>query len=166
MNRYLTVAALVGLLAVVGCGRGAESNPAPTRPTRAADTKAQAQARQAARSHLLRQAARRMVLRRRAGVWHLRNVAAHRRALRRDRLRVAQLRAAQGRRRAAEERRTAGEPSSECDPNYAGACLSPTASDYDCEGGSGDGPEYTGTVAVVGEDHYGLDSDSDGTGCE
>jgi hypothetical protein len=55
---------------------------------------------------------------------------------------------------------------SECDPNYSGACLDPYASDYDCEGGSGDGPEYTGPVAVVGEDHYGLDSDSDGYGCE
>jgi hypothetical protein len=42
----------------------------------------------------------------------------------------------------------------------------PYASDYDCEGGSGNGPYYTGTVAVVGEDHYGLDSDSDGVGCE
>lgn len=55
---------------------------------------------------------------------------------------------------------------SECDPNYTGACLSPTASDYDCAGGSGDGPEYTGTVAVVGEDHYDLDADGDGIGCE
>ncbi len=55
---------------------------------------------------------------------------------------------------------------SECDPNYSGACLDPYASDYDCAGGSGDGPLYTGTVTVVGEDHYGLDADSDGTGCE
>ncbi|HET8862594.1 MAG TPA: hypothetical protein VFM94_05025 [Solirubrobacterales bacterium] len=58
------------------------------------------------------------------------------------------------------------EESSECDPNYSGACLDPYASDYDCEGGSGDGPEYTGPVVVVGEDHYGLDSDSDGSACE
>jgi hypothetical protein len=64
------------------------------------------------------------------------------------------------------EEAVAEEKASECDPNYAGACLDPYASDYDCEGGSGDGPEYTGTVTVVGEDHYGLDSDSDGTGCE
>src|SRR5688572_16593713 len=27
-----------------------------------------------------------------------------------------------------------------CDPNYAGACLRPDVSDYDCAGGSGDGP--------------------------
>jgi hypothetical protein len=57
-------------------------------------------------------------------------------------------------------------PESECDPNYSGACLDPYASDYDCAGGSGDGPEYTGPVTVVGEDHYGLDSDSDGSACE
>ena len=54
----------------------------------------------------------------------------------------------------------------ECDPSYSGACLDPYASDYDCEGGSGDGPEYTGPVAVVGEDHHGLDADSDGYACE
>ncbi|MGH7486593.1 MAG: hypothetical protein ACREMY_13490, partial [bacterium] len=58
------------------------------------------------------------------------------------------------------------EEASECDPNYSGACLNPYASDYDCEGGSGDGPEYTGPVTVVGEDHYGLDSDNDGYACE
>jgi hypothetical protein len=53
-----------------------------------------------------------------------------------------------------------------CDPNYEGACLDPDASDYDCEGGSGDGPEYTGTVRVVGDDPYDLDRDGDGTGCD
>ena len=45
-------------------------------------------------------------------------------------------------------------------------CLHP-ASDYDCAGGSGDGPKYVyGTVKVTGSDPYGLDSDNDGTGCE
>jgi hypothetical protein len=53
----------------------------------------------------------------------------------------------------------------ECDPNYSG-CLDPSASDYDCEGGSGDGPLYTGTVEVLGVDHYGLDDDGDGIGCD
>jgi hypothetical protein len=57
------------------------------------------------------------------------------------------------------------ETSAECDPNYSG-CLDPTASDYDCEGGSGDGPLYTGTVEVLGDDHYGLDADGDGIACE
>jgi hypothetical protein len=54
----------------------------------------------------------------------------------------------------------------DCDPNYEGACLDPAASDYDCDGGSGDGPEYTGAVTVVGDDHFGLDRDGDGVGCQ
>jgi hypothetical protein len=53
----------------------------------------------------------------------------------------------------------------ECDPNYSG-CLDPNSSDYDCEGGSGNGPDYTGTVTVLGTDHYGLDEDGDGIGCD
>jgi hypothetical protein len=53
-----------------------------------------------------------------------------------------------------------------CDPSYEGACLDPSAADYDCAGGSGDGPEYTGTVTVVGDDHFGLDRDGDGIACE
>ncbi len=53
-----------------------------------------------------------------------------------------------------------------CDPNYAGACV-PIASDVDCAGGSGNGPEYVrGPVRVVGRDIYGLDRDNDGIGCE
>ena len=53
-----------------------------------------------------------------------------------------------------------------CHPSYEGACLDPNASDYDCAGGSGDGPKYTGFVQVVGPDVFGLDSDGDGLGCE
>jgi hypothetical protein len=57
-------------------------------------------------------------------------------------------------------------PSSDCDPNYTGACV-PIASDVDCAGGSGNGPAYvSGPVRVVGNDVYGLDSDGDGVGCE
>lgn len=52
-----------------------------------------------------------------------------------------------------------------CDENYSG-CLDPNAVDYDCSGGSGDGPLYTGTVEVLGVDHYGLDDDGDGIGCD
>jgi hypothetical protein len=56
---------------------------------------------------------------------------------------------------------------SSCDSNYSGMCLRPNASDYDCAGGSGDGPYYVqGPITVVGEDHYGLDADGDGTACE
>jgi hypothetical protein len=53
-----------------------------------------------------------------------------------------------------------------CDPNYAGACLDPSSPDYDCAGGSGDGPDYTGTVEVIGDDHFDLDRDGDGIGCD
>jgi hypothetical protein len=56
---------------------------------------------------------------------------------------------------------------SNCDPNYSGQCLEPNAIDYDCAGGSGNGPLYVyGSVQVVGVDHYGLDADHDGIGCE
>jgi hypothetical protein len=54
----------------------------------------------------------------------------------------------------------------DCDPNYEGTCLDPNAADYDCEGGSGDGPDYAGPVTVVGDDHFGLDRDGDGSACE
>jgi hypothetical protein len=53
----------------------------------------------------------------------------------------------------------------ECNPNYSG-CLDPNSPDYDCAGGSGDGPDYTGTVEVTGYDEYGLDEDGDGIGCD
>jgi hypothetical protein len=55
--------------------------------------------------------------------------------------------------------------SSGCDPNYSG-CV-PIASDVDCSGGSGNGPEYVaGPVEVIGSDIYRLDADHDGIGCE
>ena len=58
------------------------------------------------------------------------------------------------------------EQSSDCDPNYSGACV-PIASDVDCAGGSGNGPEYVeGPVTVDGDDIYELDRDGNGTGCE
>ncbi len=52
-----------------------------------------------------------------------------------------------------------------CHPSYSG-CLKPNASDYDCRGGSGNGPYYTGKVRVIGPDVFGLDRDGDGWGCE
>lgn len=51
-----------------------------------------------------------------------------------------------------------------CTPGYT-PCL-PPASDYDCAGGSGDGPKYTGLVHVTGSDPYDLDRDGDGIGCD
>jgi hypothetical protein len=55
-----------------------------------------------------------------------------------------------------------------CHPSYSGACLPPDASDVDCAGGNGNGPEYTSAedIRVVGPDEYGLDHDNDGYGCE
>ncbi|RXZ51646.1 G5 domain-containing protein [Agromyces binzhouensis] len=53
-----------------------------------------------------------------------------------------------------------------CDPNYEWACV-PIASDVDCAGGSGNGPEYVwGPVHVIGSDIYDLDRDGDGVGCD
>ncbi|WP_433165396.1 G5 domain-containing protein [Kribbella sp. CA-247076] len=61
---------------------------------------------------------------------------------------------------------TKTEEESGCDPNYSGGCV-PVASDVDCAGGSGNGPEYvSGPVTVAGNDIYRLDSDNDGLGCE
>jgi beta-lactam-binding protein with PASTA domain len=51
-----------------------------------------------------------------------------------------------------------------CTPGYS-PCL-PPASDYDCRGGSDDGPKYTGPVRVTGSDPYDLDRDGDGKACE
>jgi resuscitation-promoting factor RpfB len=58
-------------------------------------------------------------------------------------------------------------PSRSCHPSYEGACLDPTASDYDCAGGSGNGPKYVqGPVKVRPPDPFDLDADNDGLGCE
>ena len=53
-----------------------------------------------------------------------------------------------------------------CHPSYKLKCLKPTAYDYDCIGGRGNGPLYTGLVKVVGRDVFRLDADHDGWGCE
>lgn len=55
---------------------------------------------------------------------------------------------------------------SKCHPSYKGKCLKKNAGDYDCIGGSGNGPNYTGRVRVVGPDVFRLDADRDGIGCE
>jgi hypothetical protein len=54
-------------------------------------------------------------------------------------------------------------PSQDCTPGYS-PCL-PELSDYDCKGGQGDGPGYTGRVEVTGTDPYKLDRDRDGFAC-
>jgi micrococcal nuclease len=57
-------------------------------------------------------------------------------------------------------------PPSDCHSSYTGACLTPGIGDYDCAGGTGDGPNYTGRVNVVGPDEFDLDRDNDGVGCQ
>ncbi len=68
-----------------------------------------------------------------------------------------------------EERETEEEEpeATSCDPNYEGACLQDGIGDYDCAGGSGNGPNYvTGPIYVIGADPFGLDRDGDGVACE
>ena len=56
-------------------------------------------------------------------------------------------------------------PAQNCTPGYR-PCLTP-ASDYDCAGGSGDGPKYAyGPIYVSGYDPYDLDADGNGVACE
>lgn len=54
----------------------------------------------------------------------------------------------------------------DCTPGYD-PCLPDYGDDYDCAGGIGDGPYYSGKVNVQrGMDIYGLDRDETGLGCE
>jgi hypothetical protein len=69
-------------------------------------------------------------------------------------------------RRKREQQQQQEEQAQQCHPNYD-PCLDPNASDYDCAGGLGDGPKYTGPVTVKGgSDPYDLDRDGNGTGCD
>lgn len=58
-----------------------------------------------------------------------------------------------------------GDIGSNCEPGYD-PCLESGVGDYDCDGGYGNGPNYTGTVEVTGSDPFDLDRDGDGVGCE
>jgi len=60
-------------------------------------------------------------------------------------------------------------PQPNCTSGYSPCLVYHGGADYDCYGGSGDGPYYTepGIVYTVsGSDPYGLDADNDGSGCE
>ncbi len=59
------------------------------------------------------------------------------------------------------------EPQGNCDPSYPDVCLLQNVGDYDCAGGSGNGPNYVrGPIRVLPPDPFGLDRDGDGIGCE
>jgi hypothetical protein len=50
-------------------------------------------------------------------------------------------------------------------PSTPGVCLDPNAVDYDCAGGSGDGPRYVdGPLEVRPPDPFDLDREGDGVG--
>lgn len=58
-------------------------------------------------------------------------------------------------------------PPRTCDPSYPDVCLDPNAEDYDCAGGSGNGPKYVeGPLRVRPPDPFDLDREGDGWGCE
>jgi hypothetical protein len=55
----------------------------------------------------------------------------------------------------------------QCDPSYPDVCLDPAVEDYDCAGGTGNGPEYVeGPIRVLPPDPFDLDGEGDGWGCE
>jgi hypothetical protein len=164
----------VGAALLLGTGCGSSSEPSSSE---AASKATAAQLR--AQRHARHMAKKQRTARRHRAKIRTRKAAAHQRAQRQHRLELRQQHQAEAKARKValieeREQRQAEkveaeapeEGASECDPNYSGACLDPNASDYDCEGGSGNGPDYTGEVTVVGVDHYGLDADGDGVGCE
>jgi hypothetical protein len=58
-------------------------------------------------------------------------------------------------------------PPRACNPSYPDVCLRDGIGDYDCAGGSGNGPNYArGPIRVRAPDPFELDSDHDGWGCE
>lgn len=62
-------------------------------------------------------------------------------------------------------------PQGNCHPSYPDVCIPIGSADYDCAGGSGNGPNYIrGPLRVRHDvpdpDPHGLDRDKDGTACE
>ena len=58
-------------------------------------------------------------------------------------------------------------PPPNCDPSYPDVCIPVGAADYDCAGGTGNGPNYIqGPIRVLPPDPHSFDGDGDGVGCE
>lgn len=60
-------------------------------------------------------------------------------------------------------------PDGNCDPSYPDAepCIPIGTADYDCAGGTGNGPNFiAGPIRVLPPDPHDLDRDGDGIGCE
>lgn len=61
----------------------------------------------------------------------------------------------------------AANPRAGCSSSYPDVCLRTDAGDYDCEGGTGNGPNYVrGPLRVTPPDPFKLDGDGNGYGCE
>ena len=59
------------------------------------------------------------------------------------------------------------DPPQTCDPSYPNVCPDHAVGDYDCAGGTGNGPGYVeGPIRVLPPDPFGLDGNGDGWGCE
>jgi hypothetical protein len=140
----------------------AETVEEPAAPTHAAPDARERKAQRAERTRERKQRAR--IRREQAQARRERAKA------RRQRAEAKRQRAEARRRRQELEEQSAPPPpepeaTASCHPSYE-PCLDPNAGDYDCDGGSGDGPMYTGSVTVTGPDDYDLDRDGDGTGCD
>jgi flagellar hook assembly protein FlgD len=66
------------------------------------------------------------------------------------------------------KQRSTASAGANCTPGYSPCIPYKGGEDYDCGGGSGNGPHYAdnGPYTVTGSDPYGLDFDGDGLGCE
>lgn len=176
MGKWIVAVVLAAALLVSGCDaadpgpdEASASKAEAARQHQAAKAKRQAKQRaarlKAARAERRRRAAHRRAVQRRRAIERRRR-AARKAAEAKARQRAAEKAAQEEAERRAREEAEPAPPESNCHPSYEGACLDPSMSDYDCAGGSGDGPAYTGPVRVVGPDEYGLDRDGDGYACE
>jgi hypothetical protein len=157
------LSSLAVLALAAGCGSGSKAaapaaSVTPTISTAAITGPSAAQIKTAKKA-AHRAAAQARKAEHRAAAKAARKAAAHRKA-------VAARKAAAA---AAKKKKAATTPVSNCTPGYSPCLAYHDGADYDCAGGSGNGPYYTesGVVyTVTGSDPYGLDSDGDRQGCE